>query len=130
MNSELPDPPAENKHSAPIESATPAVTFESLTFSDGTTIALDPNDTVVLVGPNNAGKSAALRELEQHIGPEIEQTVIKAASLIKSGTADQLRTLLLQHGRKIGAANNTSYAGFRYNLSVQNLESYWKNNID
>ena len=42
----------------------PAVTFESITFSDGTTIPLEPTDVVVLVGPNNAGKSAALRELE------------------------------------------------------------------
>ena len=43
----------------------PAVTFESITFSDGTTISLEPTDIVVLVGPNNAGKSVALRELER-----------------------------------------------------------------
>ena len=34
----------------------PSVTFESITFSDGQTIQLDPTDVVVLVGPNNAGK--------------------------------------------------------------------------
>lgn len=130
MDSELPDPPAENKPSAPIESAAPAVTFESLTFSDGTTIALDPNDTVVLVGPNNAGKSLALRELEQHIGRETEQRVIKAVSLRKSGTVDQLRALLLRYGRKSGAAKDASYKGFRYHISEKHLENHWPNNIE
>ena len=33
----------------------PSVRIESATFSDGTTVELDPNDVVVLVGPNNAG---------------------------------------------------------------------------
>ena len=46
----------------------PSVTFESLTFSDGTMIELDPADVVVLVGPNNAGKSLALRKLDDNIG--------------------------------------------------------------
>ena len=45
----------------------PAVTFNSITFSDGTTISLEPNDVVVFVGPNNAGKSVALRELEGQV---------------------------------------------------------------
>jgi ABC-type branched-subunit amino acid transport system ATPase component len=34
-----------------------------LHFSDGSVITLSAHDIVVLVGPNNAGKSAALREI-------------------------------------------------------------------
>jgi ABC-type ATPase involved in cell division len=37
--------------------------ISSLTFSDGSTVDLSVDDIVVLVGPNNAGKSAALREI-------------------------------------------------------------------
>ena len=51
----------------------PKVTFENLTFSDGTVVALDEADIVVFVGPNNAGKSAALRELEEYIGSSREE---------------------------------------------------------
>ena len=54
---------------APAAEQLPSVTFESLTFSDGTTVQLDPTDIVVFIGPNNAGKSAALRELELFVGP-------------------------------------------------------------
>lgn len=40
------------------------LSFEKIQFSDGTELQLAENDIVVFVGPNNAGKSAALRELE------------------------------------------------------------------
>ena len=35
----------------------------SLGFSDGSTVTVSDDDIVVLVGPNNAGKSVALREI-------------------------------------------------------------------
>ena len=41
------------------------VWIDALTFNDGNTVKLAKNDIVVLVGPNNAGKSATLRESEQ-----------------------------------------------------------------
>lgn len=41
----------------------PTLSFETVTFSDGTTLSFEDDDIVVFVGPNNAGKSAALREL-------------------------------------------------------------------
>ena len=37
----------------------PSVTFDTITFSDGTTIRLDLNDVVVLVGPNNTGQECS-----------------------------------------------------------------------
>ena len=36
----------------------PRLSFETITFSDGTSLTLDEDDIVVFVGPNNAGKSA------------------------------------------------------------------------
>ena len=130
MNSESTDQATEGVEASESTEAAPAVTFESLTFSDGTVINLDPNDIVVLVGPNNAGKSVALLELEEHIGPSVARTVIKAVSLRRSGTVDQLRELLDKHSRKTGAAENLHYTGFRYNISAQHLAQYWQQNLD
>ena len=56
---------------------TPTVTFKSITFSDGSTIQLSSTDIVVLVGPNNAGKSVALRELKERFGNTSGTIVIK-----------------------------------------------------
>ena len=46
-----------------VEILRPRLSFETITFSDGTVLRLEDDDIVVFVGPNNAGKSAALREL-------------------------------------------------------------------
>ena len=47
-----------------VETVRPRLSFETVTFSDGTVLRLGEDDVVVFVGPNNAGKSATLRELE------------------------------------------------------------------
>ena len=129
MTSESPDLTAEAARPSPSVIAGPAVTFESVTFSDGTVIALDPDDIVVLVGPNNSGKSVALNELEQSVGPAVEQIVIKAVSLRRIGTGEQLRELLNQHGRKTGKAGDLHYTGFRFSVPIQHLERFWQNKI-
>ena len=36
----------------------PRVWVSSITFSDGQTVRLDANDRLLLIGPNNTGKSA------------------------------------------------------------------------
>lgn len=58
----------------------PRLSFEEITFSDGKILALDDDDIVVFVGPNNAGKSAALRELEAWVARSNAGLVIKHAS--------------------------------------------------
>ena len=77
--------------------SSPSVTFESLTFSDGTTIELDSADVIVLVGPNNAGKSIALRELEEYIRGDQETKVFKSIKLRKDGTPESFETFLHNH---------------------------------
>ena len=42
--------------------------LKSVTFSDGTTINLEPGAVLVLVGPNGSGKSLALKEIDRTIG--------------------------------------------------------------
>jgi ATPase subunit of ABC transporter with duplicated ATPase domains len=79
------------------ETGSPSVTFDQLTFSDGSVITLSPNDIVVIVGPNNAGKSAALRELEKLVGPSTPQTVITSAALKTTGSTQDVLAFIRQH---------------------------------
>jgi hypothetical protein len=116
--------------SAETLSEQPSVTFETLTFSDGTKIALDPDDIVVFVGPNNAGKSAALRELEAHFAPNQALTVITSATLRTTGTTDDLLRFLDKHASKRGDANDPRYTGFRYAFGASKAAARWPGNID
>lgn len=112
----------------PVEA--PKVTFENLTFSDGTVVALDEADIVVFVGPNNAGKSAALRELEEYIGSSARKTIIIAVSLRHTGTGNQLVAYLEQQNRKRGDVKNCDYLGFRFALRAENVENWFATRLD
>lgn len=67
----------------------------SLTFSGSDqSIDVGSSDLVILIGPNNVGKSRALREIEQFIGIGQPDGVITAASADRTGSADDLEAWL------------------------------------
>ena len=74
----------------------PSATLSSMTFSGGHRVALEPQDTVVLVGPNNSGKSLSLRELQTLAaeGARARTKAVRGMELCKTGTAEDLRRFL------------------------------------
>ena len=65
------------------------VWVSSITFSDGTELTFQPTDITVIVGPNNAGKSAALRAIQSKFDLSSNQSpVITQASFDKTGDQD------------------------------------------
>lgn len=111
--------------------SSPSVTFESLTFSDGTAIELDSADVVVLVGPNNAGKSIALRELEEYIRGSQETRVFKSINLRKDGTPDSFEAFMRKHVKieSRGQSWEMSALGLSLNASFSSLQDFWPRNI-
>lgn len=102
----------------------PRLSFETITFSDGTGLKLDEDDIVVFVGPNNAGKSAALRELERWVARSAAGFVIKDATMRKVGTASDLRAYLEANAQKSGKSSNLQYGGIGYNINHAHLEYF------
>jgi energy-coupling factor transporter ATP-binding protein EcfA2 len=105
--------------------APPTVAFESLTFSDGSVLHLRPNDIIVFVGPNNAGKSATLAELESLLvtDPNFALTIIQNRTLTRTGDSAQLRAYLAENARTIREGKLTSYSGLGYKFGGQDLDS-------
>ena len=111
-----------------MTSNSPSVTFQSITFSDGTTIDLDSADIVVFVGPNNAGKSLALRELQSHFGRTPGRAVIKSAALDKTGTLKDLEMFLGQHAQVKTRRSGQTYFGYGFNLDLDAIRG-WPNDL-
>ena len=105
----------------------PAVTLQSITFSDGTTITLQPTDVVVLVGPNNAGKSAALRELENHVRSSYPGTIVTQVISRRAGTEEQLDEYLRRHTKETPQSGGTMYVGYHISIFRPHISSYWSN---
>lgn len=102
----------------------PTLSFETITFSDGTTLAIDEDDIVVFVGPNNAGKSAALRELESCVTRPTRGLVVASSTMRKSGTVEDLRAFLELYAQKSGPDGNIHYGGIGYNIHQGNLHFF------
>ena len=116
--------------SNPVKSS-PSVTFESITFSDGTTIELDPADVVVLVGSNNAGKSLALRELDDYIDGDPVTKVLKSIKLSKTGTKEDFDAFVRKHGQIRSQGGSWNISGYRFSLDMSplRLEDFWPDDI-
>src|SRR5271163_2654372 len=103
-----------------------AVTIESMVFSNGTAISLEPNDIVVFVGPNNAGKSLALRDIQEHIGPPTRRKVVSSAKLRRSGTIEEYRAFMRAASRLDGDLRNQQYRGYGYAVPATHLDHAWQ----
>jgi hypothetical protein len=103
----------------------PSMQFITVIFSDGTVINLESHDLVVLVGPNNAGKSAALRELEHILTKGKTTKVLCCAEIRKTGTYEDVRALLERCSLKTGDPMSFSYSGYKFNITAQYAENWW-----
>lgn len=105
----------------PLELIRPSISFETVTFSDGQTLSFEDDEIIVFVGPNNAGKSAALRELQKWIAKSEPQKVITNTTLRKRGTSSDLKLYLEKHSLKIGNPADLHYSGIGYNIHHTHL---------
>jgi energy-coupling factor transporter ATP-binding protein EcfA2 len=105
------------------------VWLNEIQFSDDSKILIEENDIVVLVGPNNSGKSATLKETAQMLQQKNNSgKVVKDISFEKSGDKDQLISFLDGFAQKIITSSPLpSYKGFGFNIYEGNAESYWVN---
>lgn len=75
-----------------------AVFFSEIEFSDGTKISLQRKSILVLTGPNNAGKSTALRQLRVKIDEDyLVSQVIKSVVLSVAGSTNDFRKLITEN---------------------------------
>lgn len=78
------------------ESPSPRVAISSLTFSDGTDVSISPNDVVLVVGPNNAGKSAGLRAIRDKLQNAAHKSpVLQSLQIQRAGSLDEFSSWLL-----------------------------------
>ena len=79
-----------------LEPLKPKVTLAEITFSGGDKVELSENEKVILVGPNNSGKSQSLREIVQicQSGDANQCLVVKDIKLNKNGSSQELLAYL------------------------------------
>lgn len=109
---------------------TPSLFIKSATFSDTTTIEFNDNDIVIFVGPNNAGKSVALKNLkEKSVKRSNAGLVIKDVSLSSYGSREELIEWLANNFRKNPEnPDNPHFSGLGAGVHMQSAINWWINN--
>lgn len=78
----------------------PTVSISKIKFSSEQQLELQPHDKIVLVGPNNSGKSQTLREILRCITKNASErlVVVSDVDIEKQGNADDLKAFLDENG--------------------------------
>lgn len=70
----------------------PHARIKAINFRDGSKLELGEREIVVVVGPNNAGKSLLLRELNNKIAGSTDKTIlVQSVELQLDGTQDEVK---------------------------------------
>lgn len=101
--------------------------ISELEFNDGSKIKLSKNDITVFVGPNNAGKSASLKESATLLRQKNNKgKVLKDITIEKAGEVTDLIPYIESFSKK--QFNNNPepyYQGFGYNIYAGSIKNHW-----
>jgi energy-coupling factor transporter ATP-binding protein EcfA2 len=108
------------------------VWISNIKFSDGSKIDFNPNQITVFVGPNNAGKSATLKELNSLTRiKNREGKVVKDFTIVKEGTLDDLLKFIKEFSiEQLRNPPEPFYHGYKFEIYKGNLEREWSNKDD
>jgi predicted ATPase len=109
------------------------VWVSKLKFNDSTEITFSNNDIVVIVGPNNSGKSATLKEISKLFRQKAEKgKVLVDIDFDANGDQDIVEFLDSFSTKTFGGNPEPQYAGFGFSIyggSVRNQWQSYKNGL-
>lgn len=104
----------------------PTVRIDKITFADGTELAVGSNSIVAICGPNNAGKSAALKNAMLFLETGRSQTVVRDIKITKIGSASEVLSLVKSSASvESDQGSHRSYAGLGFSLLGFTIEHSW-----
>jgi hypothetical protein len=109
--------------------SSPRVAITSLSFSDGTTVPISSNDVVLVVGPNNAGKSAGLRAIRDKLQNAAHKSpVLQNLEIQRSGNLDVFKSWLSSWTvQQIGSTpDNPVFQALGHALHQSQAHSEWQ----
>lgn len=99
------------------------ISLNKIVFNEGTDVDLSPTDIVVLVGPNNAGKSRSLKDINNALVSPRDTIVVKDVTIQYHQTAEignKVKEMSLAQPRY---DQTVDYQGYKYSIYQSLLEN-------
>jgi len=106
----------------------PSVVLKKIILSGGQVIEFGANEKIIIVGPNNSGKSRFLKDIEYIIsrGNAAGCAVVSELELEKNGTVDNLKEFILENAEFIPARSGKGVYNHRnWSLPESHID-YWR----
>lgn len=104
----------------------PKFSASKIVFSDGTEVPLEPASIVLFVGPNNVGKSAALKAVQERARDiRSESPVLMSVEFAREGSVSDVEKLCKSVATKSDPGHD-QYQYFGKTLSLSNLALFWE----
>lgn len=118
-----------NQMEGSLEELNHRVWISELSFSDGSSLQLKSDDIIVIVGPNNSGKSEALRGINQKLtNPLIQNPVIRELKSEMQGESTYLIDWLSAHSHFVNEPiQNPQYQVYGASVQRNQAVSIWSN---
>lgn len=94
----------------------PGLYVEKLHFRNGMDLALNPDDIVVFVGPNNAGKTQCLKDIDNIIGNTLSEPIVLADVDMVLKQSDDNMGWLRKFSKRKKSDNSEIYHGIGYSV--------------
>jgi AAA domain, putative AbiEii toxin, Type IV TA system/Overcoming lysogenization defect protein-like, TOPRIM domain len=108
------------------------VRLNEVSFSGGEVVSIADPSVIVIVGPNNSGKSVALREIQDHLStgprpPYMPYRVIVGVDFTREGETADLEAWLEEHSQAMTERSNGMrfYSAPGARLSRADAEAQW-----
>lgn len=104
----------------------PRVWISQLQFSDGSTVGLGKSDVILIVGPNNAGKSATLRAIRDRLTNNSQSPVVSHLESSREGDPEEVAHWLSSFARKNDSqAQNPVFQALGAGVSRTQIPAFW-----
>lgn len=108
----------------------PDVYLKSITFSSNNKLELNKNDKVLIVGPNNSGKSQTLRDIISLIAESNPHNIVlKSIDLYREGYPEKFIDYIKTESKLYGNYYNIGQVQF-YHSNIDNGLHYGENRLD
>ena len=101
--------------------------LDTITLNSGDTIEVPESGTVVIVGPNNAGKSTLLKEMISRLQTGAAATIVNSVSTQTSGTNVEMSQWLSKNFEELAGKKQRTFQVNGSDIREINILSDWRN---